>query len=49
MTTRGFGEKEFKQVGKMIAKALKNSDDENVLNEIKKEVILLTDRFPIGG
>ncbi len=49
MTTRGFGEKEFKEVGKMIAKALKNSNDENILNEIKKEVTLLTDKFPIGG
>ncbi len=46
MTTRGFKEKEFIQVGKWIAEALKNKDDENLKEKIRKEVISLTDQYP---
>ena len=46
MTTRGFREKEFIQVGKWIAEALKNKDDENLKEKIRKEVISLTDQYP---
>ncbi len=46
MTTRGFREKEFIQVGKWIAEALKNKDDENLKEKIRKEVIRLTDQYP---
>ncbi len=45
MTTRGFKEKEFKEVGHIIAKALKNKDNQEVLKELKKEVLNLTNRF----
>ena len=45
MTTRGFKEKEFIEVGKIISLALKNRDDLDLLNELKKRVIDLTDRF----
>ena len=45
MTTRGFKEKEFKKVGEIIAKALKNSQDEKQLQELKKEVLDLTSQF----
>lgn len=46
MTTKGFKEAEFEQVGKWIAEVLKNKDDEDLKARIKKEVIELTDRFP---
>lgn len=47
MTTRGLKEAEFVEIGHIIAKALKNKDDEVVLEELGKEVLALTDRFPI--
>ena len=45
MTTRGFKEKEFKKVGEIIVKALRNSQDEKQLQELKKEVLDLTSCF----
>ena len=45
MTTRGFNELEFEKVGRIIAEALKNRNDNNKLKELKKEVIEVTDRF----
>lgn len=45
MTTRGFKEKEFEMVGKFIAKALKNSKNQSILQEIKKEVLTLLKDF----
>ena len=45
MTTRGFKEKEFIEVGEIISLALKNRDNLDLLNELKKRVIDLTDRF----
>ena len=46
MTTKGFKEKEFEQVGKWIAEVLKNKDDEELKSRIRSEVIALTDQFP---
>ncbi len=46
MTTRGFGEEEFRQVGKWIAEVLKNKDNEDIKGRIRQEVIALTERFP---
>ena len=45
MTTKGFGEKEFEQVGRWIAQVLKNKDDEELKARIKGEVIALTDQY----
>jgi len=45
MTTKGFKEKEFEQVGKWIAEVLKNKDDEELKSRIRSEVIALTDQF----
>ena len=45
MTTRGFKEEEFRKVGKIIAKALKNSKNKEILNELSKEVLDLTSKF----
>lgn len=48
MTTRGFKEEEFKKVGKIIAKALKNAYNENMLEELEGEVLELTSKFTIN-
>lgn len=42
MTTRGFSENDFRQVAQWIYRALSNSEDENILKDIKKEVVALT-------
>lgn len=42
MTTRGFKEEEFAILGKIICKCLKNFDNEEVLKELKEEVLELT-------
>ena len=47
MTTRGFKEEEFKQVGKWIADVLKHHDDETAMNKIRNEVLKLTSKYPI--
>ena len=47
MTTRGFNEGEFRLVGKIIAKALKNINNDSVLEELKKEVLDITSKYPI--
>ena len=46
-TTRGFNEEDFKKIGKIIAKSLKNKDNEDVLNNLKKEVLALTSKYPL--
>lgn len=45
MTTRGFKEKEFYHVGKIIAMALKNPHDTKLLTKLKQEVIKLTSKL----
>lgn len=47
MTTRGLKEAEFVSIGHIIAKALKNRDDKEVLKGLEQEVLDLTSRFPI--
>ena len=44
MTTRGFKENEFKKVGHIIATALKNSQNRELLEKLKKEVLDLTSK-----
>ncbi len=51
-TTRGFGLKEFQKVGELITKTIKglsknSSDNSEVENEVRKEVIDLCSTFPI--
>ena len=48
MTTRGLTEIDFKQVGKIISKALKNKDNEEILNDLQKEVLDLTSKYPLN-
>ena len=47
MTTRGFNEDDFRLVGKIISKALKSSNNDSVLEELSKEVLELTSKYPI--
>lgn len=47
MTTRGFNEEDFRFVARLIDQALKNNTNEEVLENIKKEVIKLTSLHPI--
>ncbi len=47
MTTRGLKEEEFYHIGQIIAKALKNKDNLEILNNLKKEVVAITSKFPI--
>ncbi|MDE6284284.1 MAG: serine hydroxymethyltransferase [Bacilli bacterium] len=48
MTTRGFKEEEFIKVGHIIAKALKNSSDIKILENLAQEVLELTKKFPLN-
>ena len=43
MTTRGFKEEDFIKVGKIISKCLKNIDNKEIQEELKKEVLELTE------
>ena len=45
MTSRGFKEEQFKQVGELILKAVKHIDDEKVFAEVSNEVLKLTSAF----
>jgi len=47
MTTRGFGEKEFRKVAEWILRALRNKDDEAALEEIRSEVLALSSQYGI--
>ncbi len=46
MTTRGFKEKEFKEIGKYIVQILSNPNDEILINDIKEKVISLLKKYP---
>ena len=47
ITARGFGEEESRKVAELIIKALKNAENEAVLEEVRSEVKALTDAFPL--
>ena len=49
ITTRGFKEHEARAVAHMILRAFENHDNQEVLDMIAKEVITLTDKFPLSG
>ncbi|HDF3208004.1 TPA: serine hydroxymethyltransferase [Staphylococcus aureus] len=46
-TTRGFDEKAFEEVAKIISLALKNSKDEEKLQQVKERVAKLTAEYPL--
>ena len=47
MTTRGLKEDDFASIGHIIAKALRNKDNETILKELQKEVLTITKKYPI--
>jgi len=47
MTTRGFTKEDFHQVGLIISKCLKNKDNQSIQEELRNEVLSLTDKYPI--
>lgn len=47
LTTRGFGNAEFEQVGKLIAEVLAEPANEARILEVRKKVTALTERFPL--
>lgn len=47
MTTRGMKENEFYTIGKIIAKALRNYNDIAIMEQLRKEVRDLTEKFPL--
>lgn len=47
LTTRGMKDVEMEIIGNLIVKALKNKDNDEVLNDIKKEVKTLCKSFPL--
>ena len=47
MTSRGLKEDDFKEIGRIIATALKNPQDEKILDELTKDVLKITDKYPL--
>ena len=47
MTTRGFTEKDFIEVANIITECLKNKDNEEIKNKLKKQVLELTNKYPV--
>ena len=47
MTSRGLKEKDFIEIAKIISKALKNKDNKKILNELSKEVLNITKKYPL--
>lgn len=47
MTTRGFTVEDFEEVGIIIIEALRNKDNEEVLDNLKKQVLRLTSSHPL--
>jgi glycine hydroxymethyltransferase len=49
VTTRGFDEAAMKEVARLIATALKNTEDEKALARVSDEVRHLTSKYPVPG
>lgn len=47
MTTRGLNEQHMKQVAGWIARALKNPEDQTILDQVRAEVLELCKNFPV--
>ncbi len=47
MTSRGFGEDEFKKVAQLINQVLQNPDDGKVINQTRNEVTELCEQYPL--
>ncbi len=47
MTTRGFDQNDFREVGKIIATCLSNNDNEKILKDLKARVKKILEKYPI--
>ena len=47
LTTRGFGEAEIREVGRLITRVLDAPDDDSVIADVRGRVSDLTDQFPL--
>jgi glycine hydroxymethyltransferase len=47
VSTRGFRESEMRETGALIVRVLENIANEDVLDEVRRKVTVLTDRFPL--
>ena len=47
VTTRGFKEEDMTEVAKIIAEAIKNSNDENALKNLKERSLKLCQKYPL--
>ena len=47
MTTRGFKENDMREVARIIAEAIKNSEDENVLTKLRQDSLALCKKYPL--
>jgi glycine hydroxymethyltransferase len=47
VTTRGFGEPEMKEVGRLISKVIHDVKSEQTIHEVRREVAELTSRHPL--
>ncbi len=47
MTTRGFKEDDMREVARIISEAIKNSDNEQVLKELRSDSLKLCEKYPL--
>ena len=47
MTTRGMKEQEAEQIATFIHRVVENIDNESVIEEVAKDVLLLSSQFPV--
>ena len=47
MTTRGFKEDDMREVARIIAEAVKNSEDEQILDELRQDSLKLCKKYPL--
>lgn len=47
MTSRGLKENDFVEIGKIIAKALRNNGNQDVLESLKMDVLKITKKYPL--
>ena len=47
MTTRGFKEEDMREVARIIAEAIKNSEDETILDKLRQDSLALCKKYPL--
>ena len=47
MTTRGLKEDDMKEIARIIAEAIKNSDNDTILEKLKEDSLVLCKKYPL--